>query len=460
MTSSIVILAAGQGKRMQSRLPKVLHRIANKTLLEHVVHTALTLEAPIPPYVVYGHQGEAIKYMLANLDVTWVEQTEQLGTGHAVQQVLPFISEESKVLVLYGDVPLITSETLKKLITTTPEESVGIITATLDNPFGFGRIIRDQENNITRVVEEKDTNAFEKKLQEINTGIYFICAKHLKKWLPHLTPQNTQQEYYLTDVISKAWEENIPIHSIQPADTHEILGVNNRIQLAELERYYQRSMAEYYMKKGVTFYDPNRFDLRGELSIGTDVIIDINVIFEGKVTIGNHCTIGANTILRDVTLKDNVHIKANCVLEGAIIDSNSVIGPFARLRSGTHIAENVEIGNFIEIKNSLIGSFTKAHHVSYLGDSEIGKKVNIGAGTITCNYDGANKHKTVIGDEVFIGSNTELVAPINIGEGATIGAGSTITRDAPAHQLTLSRVEQFSIAHWQRKKKIEQEKET
>ncbi len=457
MSLNIVILAAGQGKRMNSRLPKVLHKLAGKPLLEHVVQNSASLNPVSPPIVIYGHQGEAVRKMLANLNVTWVEQQQQLGTGHAVQQALSHLSPSNRVLILYGDVPLITSETLHQLIQDTPENALGIITARVPKPAGLGRIIRDEKNKIVRIVEEKEATDKERTIQEINTGIYLIPAHYLQKWLPQLKNNNAQKEFYLTDLVQMAVDAKIPIHSQEPQRYEEILGINNCIQLAELERFYQHRYSEKLMGQGVTLCDPTRFDVRGELTVGTDVTIDINVIVEGRVTIGNHCLIGANSVLRNVILADHVEIKENCVIEGAEIAEHSVIGPFARLRPGTRIASSVQVGNFIEIKNSLIDSHTKAHHVGYIGDSEIGQRVNIGAGTITCNYDGANKHKTIIGDDAFIGSNASLVAPVKIGVGATIGAGSTITRDAPPEQLTIGRTPQRSIANWQRKKKNTQE---
>jgi bifunctional UDP-N-acetylglucosamine pyrophosphorylase/glucosamine-1-phosphate N-acetyltransferase len=457
MPISIVILAAGQGKRMYTSLPKVLHRLAGKSLLEHVVQTALQLDTATTPIVVYGHQGEIVRDALSNLALTWVEQTKQLGTGHAVSQTLSQIPLDNQVLVLYGDVPLITLETLQKLAENTPPNAIGMITAHLSNPTGLGRIIRDAKNLIVQIVEEKDATAEQRKIKEINSGIYLIPARYLQKWLPHLKNQNAQQEFYLTDIIQFAVKENIPIYNQEPIRLEEILGVNDCVQLAHLERYYQRAYAEKLMRQGVTLYDPNRFDMRGELTVGQDTIIDINVVIEGKVSIGNHCIIGPNTLLRNVTLQDHIEIKANCVIDGAEIAEHCVVGPFARIRPGTQVSSKVQIGNFIEIKNSSIDIGSKIHHVGYIGDSEIGKHVNIGAGTITCNYDGANKYKTIIGDEAFIGSNTELVAPVTIGEGATIGAGSTITRNAPPQQLTLCRGQQRSIPHWQRKKKNSQE---
>lgn len=456
MSLSIVILAAGQGKRMHSQLPKVLHCLAGKPLLEHVVQSSLPL-SPAAPIVIYGNQGERVRQKLSNLNLTWVEQQQQLGTGHAVLQALPKIPLENNVLILYGDVPLITSDTLQQLINNTPANALGIITAHLPQPAGFGRIVRDSKNNILRIVEEKDATDTERSLHEINSGIYLLPARYLQKWLPTLKNHNSQQEVYLTDIIQCAVKDKVPIYSWEPTQYEEILGVNDCMQLAQAERFYQRSVAEKWMRQGVTLYDPNRFDVRGELTVGQDVTIDVNVILEGRVIIGNHCTIGANTVLRNVILSDHVQIKENCVIDGAEIAEHCILGPFARIRPGTRVAPHVQVGNFIEIKNSVIGSHTKIHHVGYIGDSELGKQVNIGAGTITCNYDGANKHKTIIGDDAFIGSNTELIAPITIGAGATIGAGSTITRDAPPQQLTLCRGQQRSIANWKRKKKDPQE---
>lgn len=456
MTLSIVILAAGQGKRMHSQLPKVLHPLAGKPLLEHVVHTASKLDAAAQPIVIYGHQGERVRHALANLNVTWVEQTEQLGTGHALQQALPHLPTKGRVLVLYGDVPLLKVETLKHFIIDTPEHAVGIVTAELPDPTGFGRIIRTK-NKITAIVEEKDATDRQRAIQEINSGIYLIPAAYLQKWLPKLTNNNAQKEFYITDIISLAVKDDISIHSIQPQYYEEILGINDRLQLACLERFYQEKMAEKLMLQGVTLCDPCRFDVRGDVSIGQDVVIDINVILEGHVKIGNRCTIGPNTVIRNAIIGDGVEIKANSVIDGAEIADECVIGPFARLRPGSVLSNKSHVGNFVEIKNSFIGTASKVNHLSYIGDSEVGKEVNIGAGTITCNYDGVNKNKTVIGDNAFIGSNTELVAPVTIGAGATIGAGSTITRDAPPHQLTVCRAQQRSIENWQRPKKKEKE---
>lgn len=455
MTLSIVILAAGQGKRMHSKLPKVLHRLAGKPLLEHVVERAITLQPDDQPIIIFGHQGETVRHALANLNVTWVEQTTQSGTGHAVMQALPHLKKAQTVLVLYGDVPLISTATLKAFIENTPKNTVGIITAHLENPKDFGRILRDDNHAICAIVEEKDLLPTQHSLKEINSGIYLFPADFLKENLTQLKNNNAQKEYYLTDMIQCAVKNHIPIHSFSPLAVEEILGVNDRAQLARLERYFQREQAKKFMQQGVALLDPERFDVRGTLTIGQDVIIDMNAIFEGNVIIGNDCTIGPNTLIRNTIIADGVEIKANSVIDGAEIANGCIIGPFARIRPGTILSAGSHIGNFVEIKNSVIGEKSKVNHLSYIGDSEIGKRVNIGAGTITCNYDGVNKHRTIIGDDAFIGSNTSLVAPIKIGEAATVGAGSTITRTAPAHQLTVCRTEQRSIENWKRPTKKE-----
>ena len=457
MILSTVILAAGKGKRMYSEMPKVLHKLAGKALLERVICTALSLNTTQRPIVVYGHQGERVRDTLGHLNADWVEQTEQLGTGHALQQTLVHLPTEGHVLVLYGDVPLIETTTLKKFINQTPANTIGIITAKLPDPTGFGRIIRDKQGDITHIVEEKDASDEERDICEINTGIYLIPVNYLHQWLPKLNNNNAQREYYLTDLISMATKAHVAIHSIQPQHYEEILGVNDRLQLACLERFYQGQLAEKLMLQGITLLDPHRFDIRGEINIAQDVIIDINVVLEGHVTIGKGCLIGPNCVLRNVVLSDHVEIKANSVLDGAEIGEGCVIGPFARLRPGTVLSAQSHVGNFVEIKNSTIGSATKINHLSYIGDSEIGQRVNVGAGTITCNYDGINKNKTTIDDNAFIGSNTALIAPVTVGAGATIGAGSIITRNAPAHQLTVCRSQQRSIANWQRPTKKEKE---
>jgi bifunctional UDP-N-acetylglucosamine pyrophosphorylase/glucosamine-1-phosphate N-acetyltransferase len=455
MTIQIVILAAGQGKRMHSIVPKVLHELAGKSLLEHVIDTALRVADETSPIIINGHQGNKVASELAHYKVRWIEQKEQLGTGHAVLQALPAINEDDRVLVLYGDVPLISEDILKTLIASTPKSAIGMLTATLANPTGYGRIKRNKQQNIIGIIEEKDASEKEKAITEINSGIYFVPATYLKKWLPALENQNAQKEYYLTDIIACADKEKIQVHAVSPRHIEEILGVNDRVQLSQLERFYQLQQAEKLMRQGVTIYDPARLDVRGEVKVGRDVTIDVNVILEGHVVIGDECIIGPNVVLCNTELGARVEVKANSVIDSAEIATGCIVGPFARIRPGTVLASNAHIGNFVEIKNSIVGENSKINHLSYVGDSEVGKRVNIGAGTITCNYDGVNKHKTIIGDEAFIGSNSQLVAPIRIGEGATIGAGSTITEDAPAKQLTISRSRQQTIKDWQRPVKKE-----
>lgn len=452
MSIQAVILAAGKGKRMHSRLPKVLHKIAGKSLLEHVLTTALNV-SPLHPIIIHGHQGKILQTTLAHYEAKWIEQAEQLGTGHALLQALPSIDEDDHVLILYGDVPFISQETLTHLIETTPSNAIGMLTATLENPKGYGRIKRDKHQQMIGIVEEKDATEAERLITEINPGIYFVPAKFLKKWLPKLNNHNAQAEYYLTDIIAHAVKENIFIHSVQPLRPEEIFGVNDKLQLAHLERFYQHQQAQKLMRHGVTLYDPARLDIRGEVQVGRDVSIDVNVILEGHVVIGDECVIGAHCILRNVILAERVEVKANSLLDGAEIAADCIIGPFARIRPGTVLAKGVHVGNFVEIKNSEINEGSKINHLSYVGDADVGKHVNIGAGTITCNYDGVNKHRTIIESHAFIGSNTELVAPVKIGEGATIGAGSTITRDAPPQQLTLARTPQQTIKGWQRPQK-------
>lgn len=452
MAIQVIILAAGLGKRMMSSYPKVLHTLAGKPIIEHVLEKAIKISTN-QPIIICGSQSEKLKEALQHYQLQWVMQTEQLGTGHAVLSALPLIKEEDNVLILYGDVPLISLHTLNHLIEHTWENAIGIVTTHVQNPFGYGRIKRNREDQIIGVVEEKDANAYEKKINEINTGIYFVKGKYLKQWLPLLKNHNQQHEYYLTDIVTFALQNCVPIQAVHPSSEEEILGVNDKEQLAVVERYFQKQCAKHWMKKGVTLRDPNRFDVRGNVTMGHDVIIDVNVILEGKVSIGDHCVIGPNTYLCNTTLGKHVDVRANTVLDGATIGDHCVIGPFARIRPETILAEHVHIGNFVEVKKSSIAKKSKACHLTYIGDSDIGSDVNIGAGTITCNYDGANKHKTIIRDHVFIGSGTELVAPVEIGEGATIGAGSVITENAPAHELTLSRVAQKSVAKWKRPKK-------
>jgi bifunctional UDP-N-acetylglucosamine pyrophosphorylase / glucosamine-1-phosphate N-acetyltransferase len=449
MQLNIIILAAGEGKRMRSDLPKVLHKIGGKPMLERVINTVSALK-PNKLCVVYGSGGERVKQELEHLNVIWAHQAQQLGTGHAVAQAVPYLDDNSRTAIVYGDVPLLTIELLQQLITQTPAKALGIIAANLENPEGFGRIIRNKKKEIIGIVEQKDANKKQLKIKEINSGIILVPTAKLKKYLPKLSNKNKQGEYYLTDVISLAVKDKCKIQGVTAETPQEILGINDRYQLASLERYYQQCMAKKLALQGVTLLDLNRFDLRGDLEVGKDLVIDVNVIISGKVIIGNNVKIDANVILHNVVLGDNVHVKSNTIIEDAIIETMSDIGPFARIRPGTVIKQNAKVGNFVEIKNTELGRNSKANHLTYLGDATVGKDVNIGAGTITCNYDGVNKYRTIIEDGAFIGSNSQLVAPVKIGENATIGAGSTITEDAPPNQLTLGRARQCTIKDWQR----------
>lgn len=452
MTLSIVVLAAGLGKRMCSTLPKVLHPLGGKPLLTHVITAAQALQ-PAGIYVIYGHQGERVRTQLADLNVQWIEQTQQLGTGHAALQAMPYLKGEQRILILFGDGPLISPQTLQKLLHNTPENNLGLLTVNLPDPTGLGRMLRDAAGKVLAVVEEKDATLEQKKISEVNGGIMLAPLGCLRRWLDALNNNNAQGEYYLPDIIAMAVKENMAITTMMPDAIAEVQGVNDRAQLAALERIYQQQQAEKLMLAGVTLRDPNRFDLRGDAQIAADVTIDINVILEGTVTIGAGSYIGPNCLLTNVEIGTNVQIKANSVIENAIIAENCVIGPFARIRPETVLAAGVHVGNFVEIKKSKVAQGSKINHLSYVGDATVGAGVNIGAGTITCNYDGVNKYQTIIGDDVFIGSNSQLIAPVTIGEGATIGAGSTIVRNAPAGTLTLSRAEQKTVAGWRRKKK-------
>ena len=448
MPLSVVILAAGQGRRMRSSLPKVMHKLAGKTLLARVLDTASRLPCR-QIYVVYGEGGALAREAHPAPDAQWVEQKERLGTGHALAQVIDFIPDQDDVVVLYGDVPLLAQQTLEKL-TAAAETGFALLTAKLPDPAGYGRIIRDAEGKILKIVEEKDATDQEKSISEINTGTMVVKSRWLKKWLRKLSADNAQKEYLLTDIVAMAVAEDIAAHSVEPASEMEIAGVNDRAQLAFLERYHQFTQAQALMRQGVTLADPARFDLRGELQAGADVFIDVNVIIEGKVRLGNGVTIGPNCLVRDAELGDGVAVFSHCVIDNAIVGKGGKIGPFARIRPGTSLGEETQVGNFVEVKQSTIKAGSKANHLAYIGDSEVGAGVNIGAGTITCNYDGAAKHKTLIGDDVFIGSNTELVAPVTINDGATIAAGATITKDVEAGALALSKREQKTIKNWRR----------
>ena len=434
----------------------MLHEIAEKALLQHVYETSNALENN-DIYIIYGHGGETVKQTLAGLKATWIEQKQQLGTGHAVQQAIHHVTDSDTVLILYGDVPLLKKSTIIKLMGQLCENSLALLTVILEDPSGYGRIVRDENQAVIKIVEQKDANATELEIKEGNTGILACNGKQLKQWLSRLSNNNAQNEYYLTDIIEMAVADGLTIKTTQTDNQDEVLGVNNRSQLAHLERVYQREQAELLMAHGVTLRDPQRVDVRGIFAeLGQDIDVDINVIFQGVNRIASHVKIGANCIIKNAVIAEYVEILPNSIIENAVVGANSRIGPFARLRPETELADNVHIGNFVEIKKTSVGTGSKINHLSYVGDSEVGSKVNIGAGTITCNYDGVNKFKTVIGDGAFIGSDSQLVAPVKIGKNATIGAGSTITRDTPDDKLTISRVKQETIANWIRP--IKQEK--
>lgn len=450
MGLSVVILAAGKGKRMASNMPKILHSLGGIPLLERVVNTVQALKVD-KIHVVYGNGGSAVRDELNYLPVHWVEQQELLGTGHAVLQALPHCQDNDQVLVLYGDVPLISLKTLRHLLESTPRSGLGLVVAELKNPTGLGRIIRNEMGNIIRIVEHKDATPMQLKIHEINTGIMIAQARHLKNWLPKLKNSNRQKEYYLTDAVALAVADGYPVGGIMAHCPEEVQGVNDRWELANLERYFQRTMAKKLALAGATIIDPRRLDVRGDdVHVAHDVTIDVNVVLEGKIRIGKNSKIGPHVVLKNVTLGNNVEIRANTVIEDATIASNCIVGPFAHIRPGSVLEKNVKIGNFVEIKKTTLGVGSKANHLTYLGDTTIGSHVNIGAGTITCNYDGTNKWRTTIKDYAFIGSNTALVAPVIIAEGATIGAGSTITQNAPANQLTIGRARQHTVDNWQR----------
>ena len=451
----ILILAAGKGTRMRSDLPKVLHKLAGKPLLGHVVDTAHALGAA-QTCVVYGFGGEAVPQALADDKLTFVLQAEQHGTGHAVKQALPQLSDDSVTLVLYGDVPLTRTASLRPLVAAAQAGVLGLLTVNLAYPDGYGRIVRE-DGKVTRIVEHKDATPTERAIQEVNTGILAVATRHLKRWIDELKNDNAQGEYYLTDIIALAVRDGVGVETHQPACEWEVLGVNSKAQLAELERIHQNEVAQGLLDAGVTLMDPARIDVRGTLTCGRDVVIDVNCVFEGLVELADGVQVGANCVLRNVKVAAATRIDAFTLIDDALIGEANRLGPFSRIRPGTTLARDVHVGNFVEIKNSQIDDGSKINHLSYVGDTTMGKKVNIGAGTITCNYDGANKHRTVIEDEVFIGSDTQLVAPITVGKGATLGAGTTLTRDAPAGELTLSRAKQLTVSGW--KRPVKQKKE-
>ncbi|MGE8405883.1 MAG: bifunctional UDP-N-acetylglucosamine diphosphorylase/glucosamine-1-phosphate N-acetyltransferase GlmU [Pseudomonas sp.] len=452
MSLDIVILAAGQGTRMRSALPKVLHPVAGNSMLGHVIHSARQLQ-PQGIHVVIGHGAEKVRERLAADDLNFVLQDKQLGTGHAVAQALPALTADT-VLILYGDVPLIEVETLQRLLAKVTEKQLGLLTVTLDDPTGYGRIVRDAEGKVAAIVEHKDASDAQKAIQEGNTGILAVPGARLAEWLGRLSNNNAQGEYYLTDVIAMAVADGLVVATEQPLHPMEVQGANDRRQLAELERHYQFREARRLMALGVTLRDPARFDVRGEITVGRDVLIDINVILEGRVVIEDDVEIGPNCVIKNSTLRKGVVIKANSHIDGAVLGEGSDAGPFARLRPGSVLDARAHVGNFVELKNAHLGEGAKAGHLAYLGDAEIGARSNIGAGTITCNYDGANKFKTVLGEDVFIGSNNSLVAPVDIHSGATTAAGSTITQNVEAAQLAVGRARQRNIDGWKRPEKI------
>jgi bifunctional UDP-N-acetylglucosamine pyrophosphorylase/glucosamine-1-phosphate N-acetyltransferase len=455
---NVVILAAGMGKRMQSALPKVLHPLAGKPLLQHVIDTARRL-SPSKLCVIYGHGGAAVPEMVGKLAldsgaaIDTALQQPQLGTGHAVMQAVPQLDEDAPTLVLYGDVPLTTEQSLRSLVEAAGNDKLGILTVEQANPFGLGRIVREN-GRIVRIVEEKDASDLERAIREINSGIMCIPTRHLKRWLAALSNNNAQGEYYLTDIVAQAVSEGVEVVSASPSAEWEVAGVNSKVQLAELERRHQLNIATALLEKGVTLMDPARIDVRGELICGRDVVIDVGCVFEGRVELADGVTVGPHCVLVNAKVAAGANIKPFRHIEDAVVGPKSQIGPYARLRPGTELGEDVHVGNFVEIKNSQVAAHSKANHLAYVGDATVGSRVNIGAGTITCNYDGANKFRTVIEDDAFIGSDSQLVAPVTVGKGATLGAGTTLTKDAPAGKLTISRPKQMTLDGWTRPVKV------
>ncbi len=446
---NVVVLAAGQGKRMYSNLPKVLHRLAGKPLLQHVIEAAQAL-SPGKLCVVFGHGGAAVPNAFGECVATWVKQEPQLGTGHAVMQAVPHLDHDGVTLILYGDVPLTRVATLRRLVEIAVSGKLALLTLELGDPTGYGRIVRERGGRVSGIVEHRDANAQQRAIREVNTGIMALPTERLERWLSRLSNDNAQREYYLTDIIAMAAAEGVPIETATPEHEWETLGVNSKTQLAQLERVHQSNQAAALLEAGVTFADPQRFDLRGELTCGKDVFIDVNCVFEGKVSLGDNVTIGAGAVLKNADIAAQTQVAPYSVIEDAVIGADCRVGPYARIRPGSRLADGAHVGNFVEIKNSDIGLGSKANHLAYVGDATVGANVNIGAGTITCNYDGAHKHRTVIEDDAFIGSDTQLVAPVTVGRGATLGAGTTLTKDAPAGELTISRAKQITVAGWKR----------
>jgi len=452
MGLSVIILAAGHGKRMASDLPKVLQPLAGRPLLAHVVATARCLR-PAAIHVVHGHDAERVRAAIPGDDIRWSLQTEQKGTGHALAQAMPGVPDEHTVLVLYGDVPLICATTLGQVVACSGPGTLTLLSARLPDPAGYGRVIRDTAGRVARIVEEQDANDKERAVGEINTGVLAAPASRLRAWLAALGTDNSQGEYYLTDCIGAAVRDGCAVEAVVAGTPTEVLGVNDKLQLAEAEAAHRKSRAAGLMRAGVTVVDPARLDVRGEVSCGRDVVLDVNVILEGTVKLGDRVKIGANCMLRNCEIGDDTEVVGNCHLDGLVAGARCSIGPFTRVRRGARIADGVHLGNFVELKNSELGAGSKANHLSYIGDTTVGSKVNVGAGTVTCNYDGANKHRTEIGDGAFIGSGAMLVAPVSIGKDATIGAGSTITKPAPAGKLTVERGRQVTVDNWRRPEK-------
>ncbi|MBM3409457.1 MAG: UDP-N-acetylglucosamine diphosphorylase/glucosamine-1-phosphate N-acetyltransferase [Betaproteobacteria bacterium] len=445
---NIVILAAGKGTRMHSDLPKVLHTLAGRPLLAHVLEQARALK-PQRIVVIYGHGGDAVPRALASDDLVWALQSPQRGTGHAVMQALPHLIDSVPTLVLYGDVPLTAAQSLATLVEPASQGALSILTLDLDDPTGYGRIVRDC-GRVVRIVEHKDADGATRAIREVNTGILAAPTPALRRWLAGLSDNNAQGEYYLTDIVAAAVADGVVVEATQPAHDWETLGVNSRAQLAQLERIYQRTQADRLMEAGVALADPARLDIRGTLECGRDVFIDVGCVFEGQVRLAAGVTVGPYCVLRNVSLGERAQVLAFSHLDGAQVGADARVGPYARLRPGTELGEGSHVGNFVEMKATRLGAGSKANHLAYVGDAEVGERVNIGAGTITCNYDGVNKHRTIIEDDAFIGSDTQLVAPVRVGKGATLGAGTTLTRDAPADQLTVSRARQTAIPGWKR----------
>ena len=451
---NFVILAAGKGTRMRSAIPKVLHKVSGRSMLGHVVAAVESL-GKAKKIIVTGHGAEQVEQQFKSPTTIFTQQKEQLGTGHAVQMAIPALCSDAVVIVLYGDVPLIRPSTIEKILDVVTETTMGLLTINLENPQGYGRIVRNGQQEITEIIEQKDASVEQLKITEVNTGVLALRSTQLREWLPQITNNNAQGEYYLTDLVAIARAEGVEVISVNPESATEVEGVNNRIQLSQLERAHQRQLAEVLMESGTSLADPARFDQRGELNAGTDNFIDINCVFEGSVSIGNNVSIGANCHIINSTIGDDVAILPNTIIESSVVGDRAVIGPFARLRPGTELGSDTKVGNFVETKKAVVGKGSKINHLSYVGDAQLGENVNIGAGTITCNYDGVSKHKTDLGDGVFVGSNSTLVAPIKVDKGGFVAAGSTVTSEVPSDSLAVGRAKQRNIKGWKRPTKKE-----